>query len=73
MATEITYEVHKRPADSSGNYELHVDRLGMFVPDEGEPAIFGDLDEAYKAAARLEPEHETIIRVVETTTHAYYL
>ena len=73
MATEITYEVHKRPAHSTGSYELHVDRLGMFVPDEGEPAIFDDLDEAYKAAERLEPEFETTIRVVETTTHAYFL
>lgn len=47
---EITYEVQKRPAGSTGDDEPHVDRLGMFVPDEGEPAIYLDLDEAYACA-----------------------
>ena len=65
--TTTTYHVMKRPHDSSGNYELHVDRLGMFVPDEGEPAIYEDLQEAYTAAASLRAEFETTIKVVETT------
>lgn len=73
MATEITYEVHKRPAGTDETFEHHIDRLGMFIPDEGEPATFDSLDEAYKAAERLGPAFDTTIRVVETTVHTYFL
>lgn len=65
MAKVTTYEVMKRPADSSGSYELHL------MADESE--VFDALDDAYTAAESLEPQFETMIRVTETTIHSYYL
>lgn len=71
MPTTTTYEVMKRPADRD-KFELHYITDAPLDTFNG-PAEFNDLDEAYACAEKLEPEFDTAIRVVETTTHTYYL
>ncbi|UTC29176.1 hypothetical protein BAMBUS_00940 [Brevundimonas phage vB_BpoS-Bambus] len=70
MTTKTTYEVMKRPNDSMDSYTAHARKSPEGVEA---PAVFEDLEEAYAEAETLEPEFETAIRVVETTTHIYYL
>ncbi len=65
--TTTTYEVFKRKADSEGNFYLHTIMDAPMAFSNDEPAIFDNEDEARACAARLEPEYETAIKVVETT------
>lgn len=71
MTTKTTYAVMKRPdIDPAPSYTVHT-RLNAAGVEE--PAEYDDLDEAYKVAESLAPEHETAIRVTETSSHVYYL
>jgi hypothetical protein len=63
-----TYEVMKRPLDSTGSYYLHIIDDAPLDCLNGEDAIFTDLQEAYAEADKVAKRgFETGVQVVETT------
>jgi len=66
--TITTYEVMKRPMDSTGSFYLHVIDDAPLDCLNGEDAIFTDPEEAYAEERKLKARgFETAVRVVETT------